>query len=214
MKVIQNPKSKVHNPKSYLFISIKRCTVVINTIVILSIVTAFVVLMTMYPLSVNTHVPLIVFKVPRSGSSWFTALLNEIPNVYISKEIIQAHDTPGIYNIQDITTFLIRALKQPTDKLSSYKWYLPFTGRFYSDYVKTFKFIKQMSIIGFTINPEHVKGIDWDEVISSVPNLKVLVLIRSNVIKMSFSRLQGALTSKLCKTSNIRSGIYLFILFF
>jgi len=40
-----------------------------------------------------THIPLIVIKLPRSGSSWFTDSINSHPSVYLSKEIVQRSDT-------------------------------------------------------------------------------------------------------------------------
>ena len=35
-------------------------------------------------------------KLPRTGSSWFTQLLNDIPSVYIGKEIIQSGDLQNL----------------------------------------------------------------------------------------------------------------------
>lgn len=42
-----------------------------------------------------------IMKLPRTGSSWFTEALNQIPSVYISKEVMQQGDK-GKYTHKEV----------------------------------------------------------------------------------------------------------------
>lgn len=68
-----------------------------------------------------------VFKLPRSGSTWFTELLNALPSVFISKEIIQA-EFDAKYTQHERLRHLKRSLIWPTGKMSTGPW----GGRFSS----------------------------------------------------------------------------------
>lgn len=61
-------------------------------------------------------VPVIIFKLPRTGSSWFNQELNSIPTVFISKEILQNGD-PQEFSSVDIEKRLIDALSVPTGRI-------------------------------------------------------------------------------------------------
>ena len=100
----------------------------------------------------------IVLKLPRTGSTWFSELLNNFPSVYISKEIIQSVDSDR-FSIQQKEQHLHLSLQRPKDKLSHIDKFLP-TGRFIRDFLmhKTFKVLRSLKSIGFTVNPEHCKG--------------------------------------------------------
>jgi len=150
------------------------------------------------------HIPLVILKLPRSGSSWFTEKLNELPTVFISKEIIQRGDKER-FGLAEMEAHLIRALNAPTGKLSSAKDYLP-TGRFFEDYLvhKSFKVLRSLQVVGFTLNPEHVVGLDWRHVLQAVPSARLVLLIRSNTIKSALSGYRGKQTSSLCGSSNMR----------
>lgn len=149
-------------------------------------------------------VPLIILKLPRSGSSWVTEELNEIPTVFISKEIVQRGDR-NEFTTEAIEEHFVKALRNPTGKLSSIKDYLP-TGRFFEDYLlhKSLKVLKDMRVVGFTVNPEHCKDVKWQRVQESVPNMNIVALIRSNVIKSALSGYRGKQTMVLCGSSNLR----------
>ena len=62
-----------------------------------------------------------------------------------------------------------------------------------------------MDIIGFTLNPEHSEGVDWNRIAKAVPKLKVVILGRSNVIKSAISGYTGEKVKLECGTSNLRS---------
>ena len=149
------------------------------------------------------RVPLIVLKVPRSGSTWFAEMLNDIPTVYLSKEIIQRHDvikmgSPSTAYLQE---FLTSALRAPIDKFSYQKTMFP-SARYVEDYIYKQKFLISLDFIGFSVNPELVEGVDWHVILSRAtrdsekPGIaKVVILIRSNVVKMAFSGIRGEVKS-------------------
>jgi hypothetical protein len=99
---------------------------------------------------------LLVFKLPRSGSSWFTERLNREKSIYVSKEIIQSADVP-LFSLQERASHVATALKQPTDKLARKRSLLP-SGRFVEDYISSFKLFHRLNVIGLTLNPEHTQG--------------------------------------------------------
>jgi hypothetical protein len=103
-------------------------------------------------------VSILLFKLPRSGSSWLTDKLNSYPNVFISKEILQTNDSLRM-SAKRIERHLISALQRPTDKAvpSKSRWF-PYTTRYLEDYIYKGKFARKMDYVGFSINPEHVSG--------------------------------------------------------
>ena len=72
----------------------------------------------------------VVLKLPRSGSTWFTELLNAYPSVFVSKEILQADADLPRSSEKERRRHLKRALLWPTGKLSTGAW----GGRFATDY--------------------------------------------------------------------------------
>ena len=148
--------------------------------------------------------PLVILKLPRSGSSWLTEKLNAIPSVFISKEIVQRGDR-NEFSSTEIEGHFIKALLRPTGKLSSSKEYLP-TGRFFEDYLfhGSFKFLNKMRIVGFTVNPEHCKDVRWHRVSAAVPGMRIVALIRSNMVKTALSGYRGKQSADTCGSSNLR----------
>lgn len=153
-----------------------------------------------------THVPVVVFKLPRSGSSWITDSLNRYNNVFISKEIVQSSDGSR-FPVSVVEEHFVNALKKPTGKLSSVGDVLP-SKRFMDDYIfhSGMKPFRTMDVIGFTLNPEHSEGLDWGKIAKEVPKFKVIMLRRSNLIKSAISGYTGSAIKKECGSSNLRSG--------
>ena len=154
----------------------------------------------------STHIPIILFKLPRTGSTWLTERLNSIPNVYISKEIIQRSDTTVYTNI-DQQNYLIQALNEPIGKISDKDKIIPST-RYFQDYYfhNTFKLFRKMEILGFTLNPEHSKHINWQHIYDTNSRVRVIVLRRGNVIKSALSGYRGQENRIKCGQSNMRSN--------
>ena len=150
------------------------------------------------------HMPLVILKLPRSGSSWVTEELNEIPTVFISKEIVQRGDR-SVFGVSDMEQHLAHALQRPTGKLSSVGDFLP-TGRFFEDYLlhKSMKPLQTLRVVGFTVNPEHCKDVQWRRIQEAVPQLRMVALVRSNVIKSALSGYRGKQTQTLCGSANLR----------
>ena len=128
------------------------------------------------------YIPLIILKLPRSGSSWFVGELNEIPGVFIKKEILH-HDDIHRYSSDRIEDYLISALQLPVNKEvldpnDSFKDTI---------HVKSIVDSEQIQVVGFSLNLEHVPGINFDHILNEIPRVVVIVLTRSNIVKSAVS---------------------------
>lgn len=139
---------------------------------ILSLTFAIRVFVTLH--SNNPVVSIVVLKLPRSGSSWFTEKLNDMTEVFVSKEILQRDDV-GRFARNSIELRLSKALLVPTgdsvrlnlhlhvdifpnpDKVAASSSLWP-NGRFIEDYWMRLKCFSNLQFVGFTINPEHCQG--------------------------------------------------------
>ena len=90
-------------------------------------------------------------------------------DIFISKEIVQRSDGNN-FAASVVEDHFINALKKPVGKLYSTEHILP-SGRFVEDYIlhKGMKPFREMDMIGFTLNPEHSEGIDWERIAKYVP---------------------------------------------
>lgn len=152
-------------------------------------------------------VPVVILKLPRSGSSWFTSELNAFSRVYLSKEIVQGEDFKT-FEQGEIEDHLIQALTRPVGKLSNSGKVLP-DARFVEDYMLPthnwrWKPFHRMHMVGFTVNPEHIPSIDWSRVAREVPGLKVVALLRNNLIKTAISDYTGRAMKERCGSANLR----------
>mmetsp|Transcript_23066 Transcript_23066/g.33773 ORF Transcript_23066/g.33773 Transcript_23066/m.33773 type:complete len:368 (+) Transcript_23066:61-1164(+) len=148
---------------------------------------------------------LVIFKLPRTGSTWFTETLNRFQSVFIAKEIIQ-HSDVGIYPVKDVEAHLEKALQFPVDKLSAKDNVLFPSNQFVTNYYMTSKAFTRLSIVGISLNIEHCQGVRWNRVTEHVPQLHAVLLRRGNVIKQAVSGYRGRTLHKLCGVSNLRSG--------
>ena len=151
------------------------------------------------------HSPVVIFKLPRSGSSWFTQELNAFSAVFISKEIVQRSDKAAFSNAE-MESHFIAAMRAPTGKLSSTRDFLP-TGRYVEDYLlhKSLKVLTSLKIVGFSVNPEHCRDVSWRRVAAAVPKtVHAVALVRSNLIKSALSGFRGKQTTEMCGSSNLR----------
>jgi hypothetical protein len=158
------------------------------------------------------HIPLIILKIPRSGSTWFTDVLNNLDGVFISKEIIQ-HADAGKFAPKEILEHLVTALEKPTDKLSSRRRWLP-SLPFSSKYLWSGKFMSSMRIIGFTLNPEHCErayigssGFNIGDLKKRIPRARVVLVVRRNLFKAAVSAETGRRLHQKCGFSNLQRGM-------
>jgi len=179
---------------------------IILILVIISIIISHILSILYYNNSNITHIPIIIFKLPRSGSTWLTERLNSIPNVYISKEIIQRSDVL-LYNSKEQENFLIDALNKPKGKISDKDKIIP-SNRYFQDYYfhNTFKLFRKMEVLGFTLNPEHSQNINWKDIYDNNNKVRIIVLRRGNIIKTALSGYRGKENKIKCGQSNIRSN--------
>jgi len=116
------------------------------------------------------------------------------------------------FTSSDIEKHLISALTRPLGKLSASQSMFP-SSRFVSDYIthKTFKPFRTLKVLGFTLNLEHVSNaalLDWRRILQAVPQTKVILLLRSNLVKTAISGYTGAMNKNKrgCREANLRSS--------
>lgn len=171
---------------------------------------------------------LIVVKLPRSGSTWFTEILNELGGVYVSKEIMQHSDRLNILSSNDsvsiqqhiskLENHLHRALKYPTGKYQYTNRYVPWLwdSRYMTDYLfhPSLKALRPLLYTGFTLNLEHTKGlVNWANVLNPIfplnganlnANIKVILYLRANIVKTAVSAYRGKMSLVQCGQSNAK----------
>jgi hypothetical protein len=147
------------------------------------------------------------FKLPRSGSTWVTELLNRGPTVFLSKEIVQA-EFDGAFGAHARLRHLKRSLLWPTGKLASRSW----GGRFATDYWSPGKWQQPpgpsgtgLDVVGFTVNPVKVVA-DYRKLSVQRPTAAVVAFVRTNFVKTVVSAVRGEATLKLCGANNLRAG--------
>jgi hypothetical protein len=78
--------------------------------------------------------------------------------VFVSKELIQRSDE-SLFSPNEVEGHIIEALIRPTGKLAARSYWMP-DSRFIQDYWlhKSMKAFTGVSILGFSVNPEHCEG--------------------------------------------------------
>ncbi|KAJ8605438.1 hypothetical protein CTAYLR_003320 [Chrysophaeum taylorii] len=133
---------------------------------------------------------LIVLKNPRSGSSWFVQLLNSVPSVFVTEEILtsksQIHK-----NLTLVEAHLLRALEVPMTRF----------GRSHVPRSASSKKPTKWDVVGFTLSPKRAIGIDLGRLSRRA---KVVVYERTNKIKQAIAYYRGRRLRKKCGYNNIR----------
>ena len=130
---------------------------VVISIILFTVIALAFVLSIILRKEVEAPIPIVLLKLPRSGSSWLTEKLNAYPEIFLSKEIIQRKDLQ-IISKEIMETKLVAALQEPTDKAKSFSKFI-FSTRFWRDYIFPLKFSNSLKYVGFTLNPEHAIGL-------------------------------------------------------
>lgn len=129
--------------------------------------------------------PLLILKAGRSGSSWFTYLLNRLDRVYIKEELFGRKNEKFIRLAKKVNTtaYLAESFQHP---MLSYPNGEDLTKR-----------NKRYDIIGSTFNPKN-SFVRPDTLGRVVPNLRVVAYLRSNTVKHVISWIRGFALSKKC----------------
>jgi len=143
------------------------------------------------PLSAS--IPLLVLKQGRSGSSWFTYLLNRLDRVYITEELFGRKDAKFVRLTKTINTtaYVAESFQHPMLKFPRGE-----------DMTK-----RNMSydIIGSTFCPKH-SSVKFDVLARMVPNLRVVSFLRSNIVKHVISWIRGWKLSRKCHAEVINGN--------
>jgi len=139
-----------------------------------------------------TSIPLLVLKQGRSGSSWFTYLLNRLDRVYVTEELFGRKDSKFITIAKkgNTTAYVAESFQHPMltypkgeDLTIPHKVY---------------------DVIGSTFNPKN-SFVRPDVLARMVPNLRVVAYLRSNTVKHVISHIRGHILSRKCH-SQVVSG--------
>jgi len=123
--------------------------------------------------------PLLILKSPRSGSTWFSSLLNGFEDVYITPEIVswQRRKTARVFETNGkITSYIIKSLRHPM-----LQW---------PQGENLVQSVKSKLVVGATFNPR-TTYVSLDRIGAEVSNLRVVAFLRSNVVKHAISYIRG-----------------------
>jgi len=143
--------------------------------------------------------------------------IKRLPSVYISKEIIQGVDV-NRFSAEEKENHLSRALQKPTDKISlskrksSWGGFFAISGRYWEDYLlhHSWKAFNRLTAVGFTVNPEHCRDINWTRVLAGIKqeNIRIIIFVRRNIVKTAISAIRGKEMKKLCGKANLSRGTH------
>lgn len=150
------------------------------------------------------HTPLLVLKLPHSGSTWLANSLSSLPNVYLVKEGLTKFSMSAT-PISEVERYLIRALRGPTGTfLAPSKLSLPRAT------VSAQSSRTTWNVVGCSvcpiINAGTREGGNWSAVVKPrfkqalravlavVPRARVIIYYRSNAVKQTLSSSSSSFT--------------------
>jgi len=138
--------------------------------------------------SSDSAIPLLILKAPRSGSSWFTSILQHYSGVYIHEEIFNSNQE---HNSSHGFGYLVDSLNHPMK---------PFPlgpdmilGR------------KKWRIVGASYNPLVAFWVNLSGLPEKVPDLRLIVYLRTNKVKHAIATARSRELSKRCGSVVITS---------
>ncbi|KAJ1457984.1 hypothetical protein M885DRAFT_614991 [Pelagophyceae sp. CCMP2097] len=143
-------------------------------------------------------IPVIVLKLPRSGSTW----INEARGTFLCEEIITSKNNK-LHDARAMLAHLIEALKRPMGKVGDRAGRADFSEDGHGRYCRP---RGCLDVIGFTLNPNRAHGVDFAELGAAVPAARAVIFMRSNRVKAAVSRVRGIALSAVCGYNNIRVG--------
>jgi len=126
-------------------------------------------------------IPLLVFKAPRSGSSWFTSMLNDYSGVYIQEELFKQKPR---HNSSNAFKYLVDSLKHPMKRFP--KGRDKILGK------------KTWSIVGASYNPLAAFWVNTGGLFSKVPELRLILYLRTNKVKHAIATSRSIKLRKKC----------------
>jgi len=130
--------------------------------------------------------PLLILKAPRSGSSWFTSMLNKLDGVYLTEEIFSSLTE---HNPAAALAYLVKSFHDP---MKVYPLGREMAYR-----------TKRWHILGATYNPLMAWWVNLRELPAKVPNLRLIVYLRTNKVKHAIATIRSRLLKSKCSTAII-----------
>ena len=151
------------------------------------------------------------FKLPRSGSSWVTSLV-QAPALHITEEVITGKRSQS-HGVAECEAHLKLALLEPVGKVGSVDAVARLAERAAAGDVARPLCARPrgsgapcLACVGFTLNPNRKPDVDYVAVAKSAPDVRVVVFLRTNRVKAAISRVRGKLLDSVCGYNNIRVG--------
>ena len=154
-------------------------------------------------------VPILVLKLPASGSSWLASLLRTLQGVVFTEELV-THVEAAAFTVAERQAYLRRALRTPR------------LGKMRDQYMADYRLAGMVSLQtlqrnakllnpyhrplrahGFSVNPRHVPIADWPKVAAGA---KVVMYHRSNLVKHAVAHVHGRMLDEACATRNIKAS--------
>ncbi len=137
-------------------------------------------------------VRLMIFKLPSTGSTFFTELLQNTPHVWIAKELLTGADAAK--SSQWLSAQMQNALTRPTRNHN----------------LGVEPGIKAPHVIGFTVCPVVLPNADFkaavDQLSAPRNQMRVAALVRSNSVKHAVGIYRAAQLRAKCHSNNVRAG--------
>jgi len=136
-------------------------------------------------------IPILILKAPHSGSSWMASEINRYKGVFIQEEIF-IRDSYKLGNaLKESQSYLLQSFRTPMPQYGE-KNLIP-----KDDY----------KVLGATLNPYWGSlYVDWNELAKKVPQLRLIIYVRTNKIKHAVASLRAHKVWKKCDVYVARSG--------
>jgi len=128
-------------------------------------------------------IPLLILKAPRSGSSWFSSLLNKFEGVYLTEEIFNSESG---HNPSAALSYLQKAFQHPMKVYPlgpDIVWHP-----------------RSWNILGATYNPLVAWWLNLRILPDKVPDLRSIAYVRTNKVKHAIATIRSRLLKNKCLT--------------
>jgi len=129
-------------------------------------------------------IPVMIFKTPRSGSTWFTSLFNKLSKVYITPEMFHfQHAEDSKQYIKEAPAYLVKSLQMPMKQYPGGE-------------AKNLK--GEYLVVGANFNPLWTSWVDLSGIMKAVPDVRIIMFTRTNVVKHVLSQLRRTSMMRKC----------------
>jgi len=137
-------------------------------------------------------IPLLILKSSRSGSAWMTTQLNTYKGVFVTEELLRGHSYMWGNAWKEGQAYLEKSFSAP-QRIYGMEW---------SDKIK--KPEEDFTVLGATLDALYVdQYVNWTETGVKFPDLKLVLYLRTNIVKHSVSILRKTAMEAKCGRNHI-----------